>query len=183
MENKKVMEIQKADKNKLFDNIYNLLSEARKSIVRNVNQTMVYTYFEIGRMIVEDEQHGKNRAEYGKQTLLELSKRLTKEFGKGFSVENLDRMRYFYNIYSPAISSTGLTKLQNDDNENIDLQKSMSKKFHYPSFRLSWSHYLKLMRIENPAERHFYEIEATANNWSLKELRRQCDSALYQRLA
>ena len=57
---------------------------------------MVYTYFEIGRMIVEDEQHGKNRAEYGKQTLIELSKRLTEAFGNGFSVENPDKMRYFY---------------------------------------------------------------------------------------
>jgi predicted nuclease of restriction endonuclease-like (RecB) superfamily len=174
--------IQKAEHNELFDNIRNLLSEVRKSIVKNVNQTMVYTYFEIGRMIVEDKQHGKNRAEYGKQTLVELSKRLTKEFGKGFSVENLDRMRYFYNVYSPAISSTLLTKLQSNANDDIDSHEPV-RAITWQYFQLSWSHYLKLMRIENPAERRFYEIEAAANNWSLKELRRQCDSALYQRLA
>ena len=100
----------KIDKSELFDNIRVLLTEARKSIVRNINQTMVYTYFEIGRMIVEDEQKWQYRAEYGKKILIVLSERLTKEFGRGFSVENLDRMRYFYQTYS--ISSTVLTKLQ-----------------------------------------------------------------------
>lgn len=166
------MEIQKANKNELFDNICNLLSEARKSIIRNVNQTMVYTYFEIGRMIVEDEQHGKNRAEYGKQTLIELSKRLTEEFGKGFSFTNLNQMRQFYFAYSNQILQTPSEELQNTKKQEIAL----------PNFKLSWSHYLKLMRIDDLAERCFYEIEAAANNWSLKELRRQCDSALYQRL-
>jgi hypothetical protein len=92
--------------------------------------------------------------------LKELSQKLTKQFGKGFSVENLDRMRFFYKTYSPHISSTLLTK-----------------------FTLSWSHYLILMRIENEEERNFYEIEATNNHWSLRELERQHDSALYERLA
>jgi predicted nuclease of restriction endonuclease-like (RecB) superfamily len=162
------MNIQKTDKNELFANICSLLTEARKSIVRNVNQTMVYTYFEIGRMIVEDEQQGKNRAEYGKQVLIELSERLTKEFGKGFSFTNLSQMRQFYLTYSSEqILQTPSEELQNTDNQ----------------FQLSWSHYVKLIRIADKAERRFYEIEAAANNWSLKELQRQCDSALYQRLA
>ena len=156
--------LQKIEKSALFDNIKVLLIEARKSIVRNINQTMVYTYFEIGRMIVEDEQKGQNRAEYGKKVLIELSERLTNEFGRGFSVENLDRMRYFYQTYS--ISSTLLTK-----------------SLPIPNFQLSWSHYLKLMRIEDIAERQFYEIETFNNHWSLRELQRQYDSALYQRLA
>lgn len=123
-----------------------------------VNTTMVRTYFEIGRIIVENEQNGKSRAEYGKETLKNLSERLTKDFGKGFSVENLDRMRFFYRTYSN--SSTVLT-----------------------NFELSWSHYLFLMRIENMEERKFYEIECKNSNWSLRELRRQFDSALYERLA
>lgn len=93
--------------------------------------------------------------------LKELSIRLTNKFGKGFSVENLDRMRYFYKTYSKTNSSTVLTNLQ---------------------FSLSWSHYLKLMRIDNPEERKFYEIEAIENNWSLRELQRQFDSSLYERL-
>lgn len=141
----------------LYSQIASVLSKSRKFVVSTVNTTMVRSYFEIGRIIVENEQNGKNRAEYGKETLKNLSERLTKDFGKGFSVENLDRMRFFYRTY--ANSSTLLT-----------------------NFELSWSHYLFLMRIENPDERKFYEIECKNSNWSLRELRRQFDSALYERL-
>ena len=142
----------------LYSQIASVLSKSRQFVVSTVNTTMVRTYFEIGRIIVENEQNGKSRAEYGKETLKNLSERLTKDFGKGFSVENLDRMRFFYRTYSN--SSTLLT-----------------------NFELSWSHYLFLMRIDNPEERKFYEIECKNSNWSLRELRRQFDSALYERLA
>lgn len=151
-------EITKPENDKLYSQISAILSESRKFVVNTVNTAMVKTYFEIGRLIVENEQNGKNRAEYGKETLKNLSERLTKDFGKGFSVENLDRMRFFYRTYSN--SSTVLT-----------------------NFELSWSHYLFLMRIDNPEERNFYEIESKKSNWSLRELRRQFDSALYERLA
>lgn len=156
------------------DNIINqvveLLKNARQNVVRSVNQTMVYTYFEVGRLIVEEEQSGQERAEYGKHILKELSKRLTQEFEKGFSVESLDRMRYFYKTYSIANSSTPLTNSEK-------LQRKS------PQFTLSWSHYLKLMRIANPEERSFYEIEARENNWSLSQMTRQIDSELYLRIA
>lgn len=151
-------EIVKTD---LAERIEQLIEETKKRTVATINTAMVYTYYEIGRMIVEEEQKGKLRAEYGKAVLKELSIRLTNKFGKGFSVENLDRMRYFYKTYSKTNSSTLLTNLQ---------------------FSLSWSHYLKLMRIDNPEERKFYEIEAIENNWSLRELQRQFDSSLYERL-
>ena len=151
-------DIVKPENDKLYSQISAILSESRKFVVNTVNTAMVKTYFEIGRLIVENEQNGKNRAEYGKETLKNLSERLTKDFGKGFSVENLDRMRFFYRTYSN--SSTVLT-----------------------NFELSWSHYLFLMRIDNPEERKFYEIESKKSNWSLRELRRQFDSALYERLA
>ncbi len=154
-------------KNKdLYANIAELLQAARQNVVRAVNQTMVLTYYEIGRMIVEDEQQGTARAAYGKQVLKEISRQLTMNFGKGFSEDNLGRMKNFYLLYSPAISATDLRKLE------------MKSKF-----ALSWSHYLKLMRIQNPGERSFYEIESAANNWSLKELQRQFDTGLYERLA
>ncbi|MCX6224439.1 MAG: DUF1016 N-terminal domain-containing protein [Bacteroidia bacterium] len=94
-----------------------MLQAAKQNIARAVNQTMVYTYFEIGRLIVEDEQQGKERAAYGKQILKDLSMRLTTEFGKGFSVENLDRMRFFFKTYSPSISSTVLTKFETSENQ------------------------------------------------------------------
>lgn len=148
-------------KTELVERIEQLIAEAKKRTISAVNTAMVYTYYEIGRIIVDDEQQGEERAQYGKAVLKELSIRLTNKFGKGFSVENLDRMRYFYKTYSKTNSSTVLTNSY---------------------FTLSWSHYLKLMRIDNPDERRFYEIEARENNWSLRELQRQFDSSLYERL-
>ena len=148
----------------LYNKISELITSARKSLVRNINYTMVYAYYEIGRMIVEDEQKGSERAEYGKNVLKELSRKLSAEFGKGFSQTNLEQMRMFYNVYT--IPQTVSEELQDT-----------------PKFELSWSHYVKLMRISSPEERRFYEIETINNNWSLRELQRQFDSALYERLA
>lgn len=149
---------QLTEHNKLYSKIADLLKTARQNVARTVNQTMVYTYYEIGQMIVEEEQHGEQRAAYGKQLLKELSKKLTAEFGKGFSERNLEQMRQLYLIY--PISQTISAK-----------------------FTLSWSHYLKLIRIKNPDERRFYEIECSTNNWTLKELQRQFDATLYERLS
>ena len=149
--------IEQHNQTDFYNKVAILLSQARKSVVQTVNKTMVYTYFEIGRMIVEEEQNGNERAEYEKQIMKELSKRLNTEFEKGFSQRNLEQMRQFYLIYS---------KTQTPSAE----------------FNLSWSHYLKLMRIDNEDERRYYQIEASENNWSLRELQRQFDSALYERL-
>ncbi len=157
--------------NEFYSKISEVLKFARSKVVRSVNSTMVEAYFEIGRLIIEEEQKGNERAEYGKQTLKELSLKLTNEFGKGFSVENLDRMRYFYKTYSKQISSTALT------NFGVNVKQIST------SYDLSWSHYLKLMRIDNELERKFYEIECIKNNWSLRELQRQYDSALFDRLS
>lgn len=147
-----------------------LLHSARQQMVRNVNFIMVQTYFEIGRMIIEEEQNGKERADYGKSLLKELSKVLTKEFGKGFSITNIQQMRNFYLVYQKqqTVSANSVKAIQQTVTAN---------------FQLSWSHYLKLMRIDNENERKFYEIEAAKNNWSVRELERQYDSALFTRLA
>jgi len=144
--------------NNLIKKISDLLKNSRNKVLSTVNQTMVITYFEIGRMIIEEEQNGKEKAEYGKQILNSLSRRLTSDFGKGFSQRNLEQMRQFYIIYSKTQTVSA-------------------------EFRLSWSHYLKLMRIDDINERKFYEIEAAKSNWSLRELERQYDSALYARLS
>ena len=149
-----------------------VLAKARKNAKTAVNLSMVYAYFEIGRMIVEEEQHGANRAAYGKQILKELSAYLTKIYGKGFSVTNLKQMRQFYLAY--ANDQIGQTL--SDQFKNLPTV-STGRKFY-----LSWSHYLKLMRIDNIEERHFYEIESVKNDWSLSELKRQFNSALYERL-
>lgn len=149
-----------------------VLAKARKNAKTAVNLSMVYAYFEIGRMIVEEEQHGANRAAYGKQILKELSAYLTKIYGKGFSVTNLKQMRQFYLAY--ANDQIGQTL--SDQFKNLPTV-STGRKFY-----LSWSHYLKLMRIDNIEERHFYEVESVKNDWSLSELKRQFNSALYERL-
>ena len=156
-----------------YQGISNLLETARKQAKTAVNTAMVYTYYEIGRRIVEEEQHGENRAAYGQQILQGLSDHLTKAFGKGYSVGNLKNIRQFYMVFSnDQIGETVFSQFSNLP------AVSTGRKFY-----LSWSHYLKLMRIKNVDERHFYEIEAAKNDWSLSELKRQYDSSLYERLA
>ena len=157
-----------------YNRIVTLLKEARKSVVQTVNKTMVYTYFEIGKIIVEEEQNGKARAAYGKQILKGLSEKLKTEFGKGFSVDNLENMRRFYLTYS--ISETPSRK------STIENSETLFRNFSTPDFQLSWSHHLFLMKIDNPEERKFYEIEAISSGWSLRELQRQFDTALFERL-
>lgn len=152
-----------------FKKAIQLLHSARQQVVKQVNLTMVQTYFEIGQMIVEEEQGGKDRAEYGKHLLTGLSKALTDEFGRGFSITNIQQMRNFYLSYQKQ-----QTLSANFENE---IQQTVSA-----NFTLSWSHYLKLMRIDDVNERNFYEIESEKNNWSVRELDRQYDSALYTRL-
>lgn len=166
----------KSQNHHLYIKIAELLKSARQNVVRAVNQTMVYTYYEIGRMIVEEEQHGKERAEYGKQVLKDLSAKLSAEFGKGFSVQNLENMRKFYLLYSLEEKSQSVLR-------NSEKSQSLIRISEFPNNTLSWTHYLVLIRIENPDERSFYEIESLNNNWSVRELKRQFDSALYERLA
>lgn len=162
--------MEKVEKQDLFQNIKELLASSRGDVYRYINTRMVYLYFEIGRLIVEYEQNGKNTSEYGKETLKYLSKRLLKEFGKGFSVRNLENMRLFFLSHRKsqtvsAISSTSPVL--------------SAKNLEFP---LSWSHYVFLMRLDEPI-RKFYEIESEQNNWSLRELKRQFNSGLYERLS
>lgn len=139
--------MRKLQNKKLFNQVVKLLLDARQHVVAQVNLTMVKTYFEIGRLIVEDEQNGDNRAEYGKNILEGLSTELTKEFGKGFSVTNIRQMRNFYLIYRNW--------------QTVSAESEISKQqIVSAEFKLSWSHYLKLMRIEDLNERQFYEIES-----------------------
>ena len=146
-------------KKDIYQEIHDLLHNSRQNIISNINSTMAKTYFLIGKRIVEEEQDGNKRAEYGKNLIKMLSEKLTKEFGKGFSETNLEQMRKFFKVYG--------------------IPQTLSEEFQ---FNLSWSHYLILMRIEDIGTRNFYEIEAIQNNWSLRELKRQVNSALYERL-
>ena len=187
----------------LFERISALIDLAHKRVRTAIDTTMVYTYYGIGHYIVEDEQQGEQRAQYGKAVLKNLSAKLTDRYGDGWSVETLDKCRKFYRIYSRSgISSTPQTKLkivhsvdeiQNEKEKQClpnspdfvcgadEIQSSVQNSTN--PFTLSWSHYLVLMRIKNEEERRFYEIECQKQDWSVRQLKREYGSSLYERLA
>ena len=168
-----IFEIPKRNDQSFFEGVADVLSQAQERAHTAINAAMVSAYYEIGRRIIEQEQHGKNRAAYGKQIIKGLSAYLTERFGKGFSVGNLKNIRQFYKVYS-----------QEQIGETVFRQSGgLPSVTGERQFVLSWSHYLFLMRIDNPAERQFYEIESARNHWSLREMKRQFGSALYERLA
>ena len=152
------------NEDELFSQISKLIDDARSLVQTAVNSVMVYTYFGVGSYIVNFEQKGNSRAEYGKQTIKKLSEKLNVKYGKGWSIETLKKARKFYEVYSQA------KKVYTVDPIKLN-------------FNLSWNHYQILMRIENQEERQFYEIECVAQNWGVRQLQRQYNSSLYERLA
>ena len=140
---------------KMIQEIKDIILNSRKKVAYEVNNTMLYAYWNVGRIIVENEQNGNIKAEYGKQIIKELSKELRKILGSGFSVSNLFNMRKLYTTYP---------------------------KFQTVSGKLSWSHYCELLSIENADERNFYEKECINSNWSVRELKRQLETSLFERL-
>lgn len=148
----------------LYKNIANRINIARQNVLRTVNTEMVSAYWLIGKDIVEEEQRGESRAEYGSFLLHEVSVRLTKEFGKGFGRSTLADIRQFYLTYQKVHAVSG---------------QSCTQEFN-PT--LSWVHYRALMRESRPEARAFYEIEAIKNCWSGRELERQMGSLLFERL-
>lgn len=140
---------------KMIEDIKDVIISSRNKVAYEVNKTMLLAYWNVGRIIVENEQNGNIKAEYGKQVMKELSKELRKTLGSGFSVSNLQYMRRFYLKYQK--------------------QQTLSVK-------LSWSHYCELLSIENDDERSFYEKECISSNWSVRELKRQLETSLFERL-
>ena len=139
----------------VINEIKEVLVSARTNVARQVNSELLTAYWNIGRIICEYEQSDPERADYGKRTIKELSRTLTQEFGKGFSASNIQFMRRFYQAYP--------------------IQQTVSVK-------LSWSHYCELLSISDPDKRSFYEKEAVNANWSVRELKRQIESSLFERL-
>lgn len=139
----------------LILDIKSVLETSRSNVIRQVNSELLSAYWNIGRIIVEYEQSSPQRADYGKQTLKELARVLTAEFGKGFSRANLYNMRLFYMTYEKIQTVSG---------------------------KLTWSHYCELLSITDGDKRSFYEKEAINAGWSVRELRRQIESSLFERL-
>jgi len=164
--------------NGISDKIIALVEQARLAISKNVNSVMVVTYYHIGRMLVEEWQKGEERAEYGTQLLANVSADLTKVFKKGFSVQNLERMRSFFLIYSKSSSLLRDSDVFQKSSNGLRIFENN------PCFLpIPWSHYLFLMRIKDETERQFYEVESFQNQWILKELERQFNTGLFERLA
>ena len=173
----------------LFDRIRDILESARSNIARTVNTTQVVANWLIGREVVEDEQAGKRRAGYGAKLLSDLSERLGHEYGRGYSVDNLEAFRQFYLEYPRLISETvsrnsvspAITETVSLKSVEMDYADSWLPGTLNPN--LSWSHYRSLLRVARPDARAFYEIEAVSNAWSVRELNRQAGSLLFDRLA
>ena len=225
-----------------FDHVAVIIERARAYVGRTADLAMCVTYFEIGRMIVEREQNGKDRAEYGRALLIELSEFLNERFGRGFSETTLRNARKFYQVYSPSIrqmisefesriqqsliaeskpkkqqtlsakskkrkGQTMSAEFESPKGQSLTAQsesricQSMTDEFEKDQlstglfellpkgqslsdlFRVSWTHYVVLMRIKNDQERRFYEIEAANQQWTVQQLQRQYNSSLYERLA
>ncbi|NOR45643.1 MAG: DUF1016 family protein [Candidatus Delongbacteria bacterium] len=165
----------KITKNNLYKQIADIISETQKKVRTTVNSAIVITYWNIGRIIVEDELKGKKRAEYGKETLKQLSVNLTNEFGKGYDETNLRKMRQFYTMF-PIRDAVSL-KTQNTNAVSHKLP------IRYPvSSQLSWTHYRHLIKVENEKARLWYMNEAIKENWSTRALERQINSHYFERL-
>lgn len=166
----------------LFDNIAHLIEQARQRVRTAVNTAMVYTYYEIGRHIVEHEQKGEHRAEYGKTVLKALSARLTERFGDGWSYAQLKNIRQFYLLYEEKANQC-LSFSDEESLKKANHRLAFSQRINNKLFTLSWTHYLVLIRVKDAAARNFYEIECAEQNWSVRQLQRQVNSSLYERLA
>jgi len=171
----------KENYNLLIGDISSLLESARRTSARAVNTILTAAYWEIGRRIIEYEQSGEERAEYGHQLLKNLSYDLTKNFGRGFSADNLESMRLFYLTYS-------LIEISETVSRKFDLEKSetssrkLNDEFFSERFPLPWSHYVMLVRrIKEDDIRKFYESEALRSGWSVRQLDRQISSQFYER--
>ena len=145
-----------------LDTAVQLLERARSEAVNKVNRVMVSAYYRLGEIVLR-EQDGRERAEYAERTIAKLLQRLTQRFGRVFSVRNLEQMRKFYLVYAKAQTASAESPI--------------------PIFRLSWSHHRPLPRLDDDQERAFYELESRDNDWCVRELKRQIDSALYERLS
>ncbi|MCE7980690.1 MAG: DUF1016 family protein [Caldilinea sp. CFX5] len=170
---------------RFFTEIRAILHNARQQAYSAVAFVMVEAYWQIGKRIVEEEQQGAERAAYGKKQLRELAQHLTAEFGNGFSVRNLEYMRKFFLTYRqrtlPIAQTVSAQSGLPETKPTAEAQTVVTQRRHLCP--LSWLHYVFLMAITDDAEREFYEIEAAQQQWSLRELKRQFNTSLYERLA
>lgn len=160
----------------LCSEVVSLLELARRTAGRTVNQVMTATYWEIGRRIVEHEQQGSRRAEYGERLLEQLAADLTAQLGRGFSRTNLFQMRQFFLTHRRIIKTASELSVSK---QKVQAQSGLS--LGGPVFPLSWSHYVRLLSVKDDDARRFYEDEALRGGWSVRQLDRQISTLFYER--
>lgn len=186
MNNKKTDIINDMEFTSLFQKSKKLIDNARSNMGQMANTITVITSFLLGHYIVEQEQQGQERAKYGSKVIDSLSAYLTKEYGRGFSRSNVAGMRQFYLTYKDRENEIIQSQIGQLGQEIGIIQSGIGQLnivFSKLPFRLSWTHYQVLMRIEDKDERDFYEKEAIRSGWNVSTLKRQYHSSLYERLA
>ncbi len=160
--------------NIIITDIKQIIEQARNFAYKAINFSMIIAYWEIGKTIIEEEQSGKDRAEYGKALIKELSKQLTKEYGKGFNRSNLEYMRKFYLLFPISHAVRGKSdKLLETNIKGHHLQSILRQE-------LSWTHYRLLLKVSDEIERNFYMNEAANSNWTTRQLERQINTQLFK---
>lgn len=166
----------------LLTGLVGLLESSRSAAARAVNSVMTATYWEVGRRIVEVEQGGEDRAAYGEEVVSRLAGDLTDRFGRGFSRSNLYQMRVFHETYSGIVQTpsgqSDSTAIVQTASAQSDLDRLQTLAARFP---LPWSHYVRLLSVEDAAAREFYETEALRGGWSVRQLKRQIDTQFYER--
>jgi hypothetical protein len=193
-----VGDLNQTESGSLLDRVVSILEQARAAAVRTINTQMTVAYWLVGREIVEEEQRGETRAAYGAGLIDDLSSSLGQRYGRGFSVANLRNFRQFYLCYPdrlttcPAVDNQDALEKRytlcseswgNAITAKTDLLNPSARNIYGFAPELSWSHYRLLMRVENGQARLFYEIETARNRWSVRQLSRQINSLLFERLA
>jgi hypothetical protein len=171
----------------VLDDVVELVESARRSSARAVNSLITATYWAIGRRIVEQEQHGQVRADYGAALVDRLAADLTARFGRGFGRRNLFQMRALYLAYreipqTVSAQSAAAAKVQTSSALSTAITR-LDETVAAPAFRLPWSHYVRLLSVRNPEARRFYEIEALRGGWTIRQLDRQIGTQFYERTA
>jgi predicted nuclease of restriction endonuclease-like (RecB) superfamily len=168
----------------LLSEVARMVEEARRASARSVNAVMTTTYWLVGRRIVEQEQQGSTRAAYGEQLLKRLSRDLSKRFGRGFSERNLEQMRGFYLGWSiPQALPANSLPSSRQISQALPAKSDGGPRAFSPHFALPWTHYVKLLAVENAQARVFYEVEALRGGWTSRQLDRQIQSQFYERTA
>lgn len=167
----------------VLDDVVALIDAAQTAAARSVNAVITVTYWQIGRIVVEHEQKGAARAAYGETLMHRLAADLTDRYGRGFSRRNIEQMRRFYLLWPKAQTASALSRKAGGRRYKAQTASAEREAREAPQFMLPWSHYVRLLSVDNPEARAFYEAEALRGGWTVRQLDRQISTLFYERTA